>query len=521
MPHFSPLLRFALVAVAIAIPFDWAFHTLRAIANDGQLELSVIDRETGQPLAVRIHLKNAAGRPVRVPGVPYYNDHFVFEDKITLKLPTGNYKFEIERGPEYLWREGFFTINTFANDSQTVDLKRFADMSKEGWWSGDLDVRRNIDHLPLLMRAEDLHVVPDTTWVNGKSELLKLPPVEQNVLPAETNRLYYQMGSSDARAGGTMLYFNLPRHLDLKNPTPEFPPGTRLAKELKDKEKNVWIDAPRPFDWDLPVWVANGAIDSLEIANRHQLRDGVIDNENGGKPREKDNFRGPLGNGRWTQQIYYHLLNCGVRVPASAGSGSGFVNNPVGYNRVYVHLDGEFSYQKWWDGLRGGQVIVSNGPVMRPIVEGKYPGHTFFGSAGETLELEIGLTLSIRSPDQLSYLEIVKDGRVQESVRLDQWKQMGGRLPKIKFNESGWFLLRAVCDGTKTYRHAMTAPYYVQIGERPKRISKASAQFFLDWVVERAKQIKIDNVEQRQAVLEYHRIARDFFQNLVDQANVE
>jgi hypothetical protein len=307
--------------------------------------------------------------------------------------------------------------------------------------------------------------------------------------------------------------------LELKNAKPEFPAGVKLAKEAK--EHGAWIDAPRPFDWDLPIWVANGAVDSIEIANRHQLRDGVIDNEKDGKARDKDNFRGPLGNGLWSQQIYYHLLNCGVRLPPTAGSGTGSVNNPIGYNRLYAHIDGEFSYDKWFDSVRAGRVVVTNGPLLRPLVEGQYPGHTFFASAGETLELEIGLTLSVRTPDTISYLEIVRDGRVQESYRLDQWKQMGGKLPKLKFSESGWFLIRAVCDGTKTYRHAMTGPYYVQIGERAKRISKTSAQFFLDWVIERAKQLKLDDAEQQAEVLAYHRTARDFFQNLVDTANAK
>ncbi|HZZ71682.1 MAG TPA: hypothetical protein VFE24_05475 [Pirellulales bacterium] len=490
-----------------------------AFANDGQLELSVIDRDTNQPIACRIHLKNAAGRPVQVPKVPYYHDHFVIPDKILLKLPTGNYKFEIERGPEYLWREGYFTINTFADDSKTVDLKRFADMSGEGWWSGDLDVRRNVEQLPLLMQAEDLHVVALTSWVNGKNDLLKMPAAENNLVTFETNRCFTQLGSADARAGGTLLFLNMPKHLNLKNSTPEFPPATQLAKQARDDQ--AWIDAPRPFDWDLPVWVANGVLDSLEIANRNQLRDGVIDNENGGKPRDSAAFRGPLGNGRWSQQIYYHLLDCGLRIPPSAGSGSGTVANPLGYNRVYVHLDGDFTNEKWWEGLRNGACVVTNGPLMRPTVEGFYPGHTFLSSSGAPLELEIGLTLSVRTPDTISYLQIVKNGKVQEEIRLDQWKQMGGKLPKLKFTESGWFLLRAVCDTQKTYRHAMTAPYYVQIGEQQKRISKAAAQFFLDWVVERAKQLKIDDPEQRQAVLAYHRTARDFFQHLIDTANAE
>src|SRR5688572_2285988 len=93
-------------------------------AREGQLELSTIDRDTGKPIAVRVHLQNVTTkRPVKPPGVPALGDHFVFYDKIKLKLPLGSYKFVMERGPEYLVRTGHFTINNYADDRKIVDMK--------------------------------------------------------------------------------------------------------------------------------------------------------------------------------------------------------------------------------------------------------------------------------------------------------------------------------------------------------------------------------------------------------------
>ena len=112
-----------------------------ATAREGQLELSVIDRDTGKPIAVRVHLQNVATkRPVKPPGVSALGDHFVFFDKVKLKLPLGSYKFVMERGPEYLERTGHFTINNYADDRKTVDMKRFVNMADEGWYGGDLDM---------------------------------------------------------------------------------------------------------------------------------------------------------------------------------------------------------------------------------------------------------------------------------------------------------------------------------------------------------------------------------------------
>ena len=114
----------------------------------------------------------------------------------------------------------------------------------------------------------------------------------------------------------------------------------------------------------------------------------------------------------------------------------------------------------------------------------------------------------------------LKDGKVEHSVRLADYAKTG-KLPKLKFERSGWFLVRATTDLQETYRFAMTGPYYVEIGYQP-RISKRAAQFFLDWVYERARQIaKIEDPVQRRVVMQYHRTARDFWKALVEKANAE
>ncbi len=69
-------------------------------------------------------------------------------------------------------------------------------------------------------------------------------------------------------------------------------------------------------------------------------------NEAGGLPRDTLLFPKPWGNGRWSQELYYHLLNCGLRIPPTAGSGSGANNNPVGYNRFYVNISNPSATQR-------------------------------------------------------------------------------------------------------------------------------------------------------------------------------
>src|SRR5690606_11352677 len=131
------------------------------------------------------------------------------------------------------------------------------------------------------------------------------------------------------------------------------------------KNQDPWIDIEKPFWWDVPVVLAHGYADSIGIAHNHMWRSGVLDNEAWGKARDVAAYPGPQGNGLWSQHIYYHILNTGLRIPPSAGSASGVLPNPVGYNRTYVQVDGELTYEKWWDGVRAGRVFVSNGPLLR------------------------------------------------------------------------------------------------------------------------------------------------------------
>ncbi|NLX97335.1 MAG: hypothetical protein GXY83_14290 [Rhodopirellula sp.] len=66
----------------------------------------------------------------------------------------------------------------------------------------------------------------------------------------------------------------------------------------------------------------------------------------------------------------------------------------------------------------------------------------------------------------------------------------------------------------------MTGPYYVEIGERP-RISKASVEFFLDWIYELARRLKIDDPDRHREMLQQHRQARDWWQDRLELATAD
>jgi hypothetical protein len=463
------------------------------------IEITVIDKATGKPVPCRIHLKDPAGKPVPGGKLPFWRDHFVCPGTVTLDLEAGKYAYEVERGPEWSQAKGEFDA---AAGAVKIELSRIVDLRARGWWSGDLHIHRALEEADLHTAAEDLSVAPVITWWNKKTLWAGKELPAEPLVRLEGDRLVRGIEGEDEREGGALLFFNLKKPIAIQDAKREAPSPMKYVLEARAQE-GVHIDIEKPFWWDVPVWLASGKVDTIGIANNHMCRSLMYESEAWGKARDVARLPAPRGNGQWTQEIYYQVLESGLRVPPSAGSASGVLSNPVGYNRVYVQLEGGLDWNRWWEGLRAGRSFVTNGPLLLATAGGKLPGHVFKESG------EVEVTAELLGREHVPKLEIVRDGRV-----------VGTAPGRLSFKESGWFLVRAVTENPKTFRFASTAPWYVEIGGKP-RISRASAKFFLDWVDEREKRVKLDDPEEKKAVLEHHAAARRFWQSRLDQATSE
>jgi hypothetical protein len=487
-----------------------------AAAGGAPVVITIIEKATGKPMPGRIHLRDSVGRPQQSPKLPFWHDHFVCGGEAQLDLPAGDYTINVERGPEFSVHEGMFSVKSSDATHLTIALERLVDLAADGWWSGDLHVHRPPADAELLMSAEDLHVAEFITWWNKQnlwSSGLPKDPLRQ----FDGNRFCHVLAGEDEREGGALLYFNLKQPLEITTATRFFPCSLVYAAEAR-KQPGAWIDIEKPFWWDFPLWLASGLCDSVGLANNHMQRSGMLDNEAWGKPRDRERFPSPRGNGLWTQEIYYRALDCGLRLPPSAGSASGVLPNPVGYDRIYVHAEPELTYEKWFEGLRFGRVFVSNGPLIRCRANGKWPGDIFTAAEGQPLEIEIDAIVDGRDP--VPALEIVRDGHVVRSIPPGANGQRTA-LGKISFTSSGWFLVRAISSEPNTFRFASTGPFFAEVGANKRRISKAAAQFFLDWVKDGMDRLPVNDGDQMEAVREFHRTAEKFWRGKLAQANAD
>ncbi len=487
------ILMFLLATIVVAVA-----------GEDAVVQLSIRGPDE-KALPCRVHLRAVDGGPVKAEGLPFWEDHFVCEGAAEVRVSPGRYRYEIERGPEWSAAAKEFSVEADQTLPVVEKLERLTDLTSEGWWSGDLHVHRDPAEMPLHLRAEDLQVASVITAWNSPGPWADHALPEEPVRTTPDGRVFHVLGAEDERGGGALLFHGLGKLPPVGGANREWPSS---AERLDAARKlGAWIDAEKPFWWDFPMWLARG-VDSIGIAHNHMHRGGVLGNEAWGRARDLAEFPGPQGNGRYSQALYYRALNAGFRIPPSAGSASGVLPNPVGYNRVYVHLDGPLTWEKWWAGLRAGRAFVTNGPLLRVAANGEFPGAVF--RSADNAPVEIELTGKLDSRDPIASLELIRNGRIE---KID--------LPaRIRFEESGWFLVRAIADVKETFRFASTAPWYVEIGGKPMTPRTGDVRFFLEWTRERAGLVEtaIADAEQRAEALAPLREAEEFWRKRLTES---
>jgi hypothetical protein len=166
---------------------------------------------------------------------------------------------------------------------------------------------------------------------------------------------------------------------------------------------------------------------------------------------------------------YYRLLNCGLRIPASSGTDWWIYD----HNRVFVQVEGSFTYDSWIAGLRAGRTFVSNGPLLELKVNDQGPG----GTVNTSGLLRVSATAISRLP--FERVQILYNGEiVAEQGSLKEHEATLER--EIRVDRGGWIAAR-VSGGSKTHAgftvFAHTSPIYVHVGGTPHRRAEAAGAF--------------------------------------------
>jgi hypothetical protein len=471
----------------------WAAFVLAADAK--KLTLRVLD---GQPVAARVSVFGSDGKPYAPSGSILRqpegaNPYFYTDGRFVLTLPPGTARLEFWRGIEYL--PARIDVDLQSDAEITVRLVRWAHLAEQGWYSGDSHIHLHtggpikveIADARLAAHAEDLNFsnlcvsnnvgddIRDAELITGKPHALS---DEQHLIVFGE-----EMRSS---IYGHMQFFGIKKLVEPQytgfDKTPlsnDYPPNFDQAEEAVRQGgvvtygHPIFTNQPDPFTVD-PL-VHNAAARELPI-------DAIL-----GKVHALDLMC--YGSDEdLSAQLWYRLLNTGLRLAASAGTDALLDREtlPLGGERVYVKVDGKFSMESWLNGLKAGRSFVTNGPMLSLQVNGQ--------GVGETVRLDapgkVRVEAEVQSAFPLSALELVVDGNTVRSERCPAKQGENGIVVKqlvadIAMERSGWVALRArgpenrhVFDGPAW---AHTSPVFVTVAGKPIA-SKKDAAFFVEWI---------------------------------------
>ena len=453
----------------------------------------------------------------------------VFRGGFNLEVPPGKITIEVAKGLEIKPERRTIQVAAGQEKEVEIDLVRndWQRATKGHWVSGDMHVHLNYagtyketsQQLQLQTESEVLSVV-NNLIVNKEQ---RFPDIASSATNSDM-----MLGKNSTILRGQEFHTSYWGHrgiLDLKEhlllPGYSGYPDTAAASlvpinlDVYDMAhaQEALVGAVHPFDSvpdpfaqpaqritdEMPVDVALGKLDYVEIV-------GFSDHKS-------------------TATVWYKLLNLGFRLPAGAGTDATAnyaapIRGQVGFDRVYVWVPVlPLNLKEWMEGIRKGRTFATNGP----LIEFKLGDEIVGGELQfEGAKAAVPFSAKMRSVVPIDHLEVVCNGKVAQSVKLEglrDWAEATGTIP---MKESGWCLLRAWSEKPEypvmdNYPYATTSPVYVTIGGK-RAYSQEDADYFKAWI-ERTLEITDaypdwNSTEEKWSVMNKLREARAVYQGL-------
>jgi hypothetical protein len=446
----------------------------------------IVDQQSGQPLEAKVHVIDAGGRPVfpadsilKVgPGRP----GFYTPGEFTLEVPSGFTTISVERGTEYEPFEVTFPVDFGPPQELTVPLRRWTHLPELGWYPGNTHIHydehelRPDERLRLDPRVHNLHVTVvsilqrrdlayavNTYPVGLLTDFSMAHHIVDCGEESRHNQEPWEIGYGHViflRLQAPVL--PLSRGVLVDDNDPDYPPLCYACDET-NRQGGLAIWCHNGAGMEAPVAAILGKLDAFNLFDPYWIM-----------PEE--------------YKLWYHLLNCGIRLPASTGSDWYICSN----NRVYVQTAGAFSYESWLQGLQAGRTFITNGPSLFIRADDRQPGDTLMMQTKQQVEVEI----TWQSHHPLDVVELICNGQVFDSQTFPHGSRSGEWRVPFAAAEDAWLAARAFSRRRDSFYQpifAHTSPVWLEVG-RPAAARSASAAFFIsalddamDWVRSRGK----------------------------------
>ncbi|MFB3903593.1 MAG: CehA/McbA family metallohydrolase [Acidobacteriota bacterium] len=503
------------------------------IRAKGRLRVRLIGDE-GVAAAARVYLSGVDklaympyGAAQRI--MPRTGEYFFYaRDTFEVSLPEGEALVQAVGGLEFAPVEKAARVE--ANKVTTLDLTldhRFP-LYKQGWYSSDSHIHANyfdnelvtVDDIALQVAGEGLDIANLMVANSTDEHVHDLQHFEGKPHRLSHGRhiLYWNEEMRNRLIYGHMSFYNLK---ELVYPIytgypgtehyEDYPPNYYQAAKARAQGGVVAYVHPAigtTFDrvgyggaQEFPVDIVLGEVDSLDVLS-NTLEPPAVD-------------------------LWYRILNTGLSCAISAGTDS-FTNFMMywvpGSQRVYVHVPGPFSYQKWIDNYRKGVSFATNGPILKFSVNDQLPGSRLQLSKKKG-RATVRIQAEVQSLVPVDKLEIVVNGSVVASEAIP-----GGRSHRlqreINLEKSSWVAARVwgpghrlVPDDPQAFAH--TSAVYCMVHNRPIASAEDSL-FWADWIEQLIKRVTDHGVfatpERRDSVIELFRKAQARYREMAREA---
>jgi hypothetical protein len=526
--------------------------------------------------AITLHIRDEKGRPgmasfvirdrlnriyparsKRLAPDFFFQPQVYRDDGEQLHLPNGYYTVQSSGGPEYLTHTKELAVNNSGPSQLAVQLDRWIDPAKYGWYSGDHHVHA----------AGCSHYMNPAEGVEPKDMIRQILGERLNVASVLTwgPDYYYQKqffcAKDDALSKPSRIM-----HYDLEvSGFPSSHAGHIVLLKLKEQD---YPGAKRIEDWptwDLPIfrWAKQqGAIVGfahsgwgLQVMSpdlpSYEMPgfDGIGANEyivDVTYPDTVDFISSVDTPYPWELNIWYHTLNVGFRTRIAGETDFPCIyDGRVGIGRTYAKVSGELSYSAWLDALKAGRSYVSDGKTHLMDFS---VNSTEVGTGASEVHLNASATVKV-TLKAAAYLPELPNDAIRklpydekpywdiERARLGDTREVpveivvnglvvarktivaDGAIHPLEFDvpvaASSWIAARVL-------PAAHTNPLFVLVNAKPIRASRRSAEWCLNavnqcWTQKAAHMSQPDLVQGREA----YDHARETYRKLIAESGPE
>ena len=415
------------------------------------VRLRMVEKDSGQPVAVRLHLHGEAGEYLPPKGHhrkvnPYWfednygefvnnlNQYCYIPGECEVDLPLGEVFIEVTRGYEVAPLRTSFTV-TPETDEVTFELDRVLHWREQGWVTADTHVH---------------FLSPQTALLEGAAEGVNVV----NLLASQWGEMFSNVGDFDGRTTlgarafggdgeflvrvGTENRMQVLGHISLLGyagamiqPLCSGGPSESALGDALEVTMAEWAQrcieqnglvvlphAPNP-QCERAADIVLGLVHAMEMMTFNPF-DAQIN---------------AYGLADW-----YRYLNLGYHVPVVGGSDKMSASSLLGGVRTYTHLgERPFTYENWMAAVQAGNTFVTVGPLAAMTVEGRAPGERLeLPASGGT----VNVTWRVESVSlPIERVEVVVGGLTTEEVPVEGKLSASGSAA-LKIGESTWIALR-------------------------------------------------------------------------------